>query len=299
MQRISYRKCRKKDIIPAIKLMRTAIKRLRLVTGKPYKHWPIPQQPPPLILKFLETDSETMYCAWKKDKLVGFAGAYVRGKQWYLAWLFIHPNLQDKGIGKTLLKKVWREKKGMTHSLCTFAFNAQAIGIYSKFGMVPLCDLPWMKARPNKLKKLESTGLKIIDICSRDDMKWLHSLEEKIRGYSHPQHWAVWLKHKPFRIFIFKKRGRRIGYCMIVNNSLIAPVGVISERYMLDVVTEAIRLAKPKKNAEISLWCPSLNLKLYKYLIEIGFRLDEMEIFMSDEPYPDWDRYVPATLAVL
>lgn len=279
--------------------MRTAINRLRLNTGKPYKHWPISHQPPPLILKFLETDPDTMYCAWKNDRIVGFAGAYVRGKQWYLAWLFVHPGLQDKGVGKTLLRKVWREKKGMTHSLCTFSYNTQAIGIYSKFGMAPLCDLPWMKAYPADLKKLEPTGLKIIDTLTGDDVKWLHGLEEKIRGYSHPQHWSVWLKHEPFKIYLFKKRGRRVGYCMVVNNVLIAPVGVISEQYMIDAVTEAIRLARPADDVKISLWCPTLNLKLYQYLIKIGFRVDEMEIFMSDEPYPDWSRYVPATLAVL
>ena len=86
---------------------------------------------------------------------------------------------------------------------------------------------------------------------------------------------------------------------MIINKSLIAPVGVISEKYMIDAVTEAVRLTRPDKKTKVSIWCPTLNYKLYRYLIEIGFRVEELEIFMSDRPYPDWSRYVPATLAVL
>jgi len=86
---------------------------------------------------------------------------------------------------------------------------------------------------------------------------------------------------------------------MILNNIGIAPVGVVSRKYMIDVMTEMIRLAKPKPGKKIMLWCPTLNIELYRYLIKIGFRASEMEIFMADTPYPDWQRYVPATLAVL
>jgi ribosomal protein S18 acetylase RimI-like enzyme len=299
MMKISYRKCRRKDLIPATRLMRSAMQKLRNDTGKEFKPMRIMRRPSPMILGFLKRDGDTMYCAWKGKKLVGFAGAYVNGKQWYLSWLFVHPNVQDKGIGHKLLEKVWRDKKGMTHSLCTFAFNPQAIGLYSKFGMAPLCDLPWMKANPRKIKKLESTGLKIIDTPTAGDFRWINHLEAKIRGYSHPQHWRIWSKQEPFKVYIFRKRGKRVGYCMIVRKNFIAPVGVTSEKYMIDAVTEAIRLTNPEKNEKISLWVPSLNIPLYKYLIDIGFRVDELEIFMSDSPYIDWSRYVPATLAIV
>ena len=136
---------------------------------------------PPLIDHLHTTDPDMFYCAWKGDRLVGFAGAYVRGKQWYLAWLFVHPSLQDKGVGRKLLEKVWRDRPGMVHSLCTFAFNMQAVGLYSKFGMSPLADLPWMKAEPLKLKKLKPTGLKIIDITiKRPDCKIINLVSQYI-----------------------------------------------------------------------------------------------------------------------
>lgn len=299
MQKISYRKCRIKDIIPASRMIKRAVYALRRKTGKEIKPWRIARRPSPLMVDMLKHNTGTFYCAWKNNRIIGFAGAYVNGHQWYLSWLFVDPKLQDKGVGRTLLEKVWRKRKGMTHALCTFAFNPQAVGLYSRFGLAPLCDLPWLKADPEKLPALPATKFVPVEKLNRGDIKWLHELEQKIRGYSHPQHWRIWLNNKHFKIYLFKKSGRRVGYCLITNDMLIGPLGVIDQQYMIDAMTEAIRLTHPKKDSKIMLWCPTLNMPLYKYLIDLGFRVDEFEIFMSDSPYPDWQRYVPASLAIL
>ncbi|MCD6162806.1 MAG: hypothetical protein J7K40_10385 [candidate division Zixibacteria bacterium] len=100
-------------------------------------------------------------------------------------------------------------------------------------------------------------------------------------------------------MYIFKFRGQRIGCSLIVKNCEIAPAGAISSDYLQKVMAETLRLVKPKINDKIMLWCPADNIRLYNFLIDIGFRIDEMDLFMSDMPYPDWQRYVPAALAVL
>ncbi|MCP4634563.1 MAG: GNAT family N-acetyltransferase, partial [candidate division Zixibacteria bacterium] len=144
---ISYRRCRKKDLVPSIKVIRSSFNHLRKQTGKEPLRWTV-RGVPPFFEHLIKTDPKTFYCAWYKDKVIGFAGAIMRGKQWYLAWLFIHPRYQDKGVGGKLLEKVWREGKGITHALSTFAYNTQAVGLYSKFGMAPLCTVPLMYTKP-------------------------------------------------------------------------------------------------------------------------------------------------------
>ncbi len=300
MQKISYRKCRMKDLAPARRLIKNTINALRRDTGKDPINWPISQQPPPLMAQLLRDNPDGFYCAWKGDKLVGFAGSYLNGKQWYLCWLFVNHRLQDKGVGRKLLEKVWVDGKNITHSLATFAFNPRAVGLYSKFRMVPLCDLPMLKLVKAKFRKLSPTRLKISSEYNSADLKWVHETERKIRGYAHPQHWDIWLKKYPFKLYIARNRGRRVGYFLINDNGWIAPLGVISKKYMIDVMTEAVRAATQIKDVkEVCLWCPTFNIELYLYLILLGFRMDEMEIFMSDVQYPDWQRYVPASLAIL
>ena len=121
----------------------------------------------------------------------------------------------------------------MTHGLSTFAYNEQAIGIYSKFGLAPLCDLPFLQANPGKVKIPESTGLTIIDTLTRADIAWINKLESKIRGYSHPSEWKYWAKSSQHKLYLFKNRGKRIGYSVIANNLQIAPAGAISNDYLL------------------------------------------------------------------
>ena len=298
MRKISYRKCQVKNILPALRMMVISLNHLRRKTGKKPIRWHL-KKVPPWFDHLLTTDPDTFYCAWSGDKIIGFAGAIVRGKQWYLGYLFVHPRYQDRGIGKKLLQKVWRDGYRMSHSLCTFAFNMQAVGVYSNFGMAPLCNLPWMEIKPDRLRKLKPTGLDIFDTITGADVSWINKLENKIRGYPHPSEWKYWMRNKEYKLNIFKYRGKRVGYSLIGSNYQMAPAGAISNSYLLKVIVETLRIIKPKKSSKVKLWCPTHNISLYHFLIDAGFRASEMELFMADKPYPDWQRYVPANLAVI
>jgi GNAT superfamily N-acetyltransferase len=291
-----YRRCRKKDLKPSVKMMMYTYDRLLESHGiKPMR---VRVRHIPGVEHLFKNDPEYFWCAWSGKKIVGFAGALNRGKQWYLAYLFIHPCYQDKKIGKELLNRVWREGPGITHSLSTFAFNIQAVGIYSQFGMAPICGLPMMEVTADRLKIPTSTGLTVKSKICRNDLVWINKLERKIRGYPHPQEWEFWRKLPEMQIRLFKDGSKFVGYSVISKTGTIAPAGAISEKYLLKVVAETIRLAKPKKNDKIRLWCPSVNIDLYQFLIKAGFRAKEMDIFMTDKAYPDFFRYVPAQLAI-
>ena len=90
--KISYRKCRKKDIIPSMRVIMSSLNNLRKRTGKEVFRRRV-REIPPLIEHVYSLDKDTFYCAWHKDNIIGFGGAIIRGKQWYLAWLFVHPRL--------------------------------------------------------------------------------------------------------------------------------------------------------------------------------------------------------------
>jgi len=149
------------------------------------------------------------------------------------------------------------------------------------------------------LFKLKPTGLKIFDMAIGADISWINKIESKIRGYPHPSEWKFWTGNDQYKLNIFKYKGKRVGYSLIGDNYQIAPAGAISNDYLLKVMVETLRIIKPKKDGKVKLWCPTHNIDLYRFLIDVGFRASEMEVFMADKPYPDWQRYVPATLAVI
>ncbi len=295
---IVYRPCRQNDLVPAIKLVLRSLNHLRRATGKkPIR--PRLKKIPPLWSHLFRTDRPRFWSAWHKGKMVGFTAALQRGKQWYLAYLFVDPRYQDRKIGGFLLEKVWRDGPGYTHSLATFSFNMKAVGLYSQFGLTPICGFPMMTAVRSKLRLDKKPALTAKKPIGRSDLKWIIALEKKIRGYQRPQEWGFWKNQENFTINLFRDGRRNVGYSLVSDEGLIGPAGAISGKYLLQVIDSSIKTCPPKKGREFYLWCPATNMKLYRFLIEKGFRCQEMELFMSDKDYPDFSRYVPAMLALL
>ncbi len=298
---IRYRRCRQKDLVPAARLVMRSLNHLLVRVGKDRERHRV-RSAPPLFKHLLRTDPQRHYCAWRGERIVGFASALLRGKQWYLAFLFVDPRCQDRGIGKKLIEKVWHEGRGVSHALATFPYNMQAVGLYSRFGMVPEEVFTLMRAPLPKLIVPPPTGLQASPV-GRGDMAWIHDLERRIRGYTHRPEWRFWRAEGSFRISVFRHRGKRIGYSMIGKGGGIAPVGAISPRLQQKVLAETLRLASeawPKNAAKMRLvvTCPQTQRENYRLLLDAGFRNLEILLFMSDTPYADFRRYLPATLAV-
>ncbi len=292
---VVYKRCRERDLIPAYRLVLKSLNHLRKKTGKEAIRIRIRKNPE--IIHLLRQDRETFWCAWAGKNIVGFGAALVRGKQWWLAYLFIHPRYQDHGVGRELIRRVWRDAPGMSHSLSTFAFNMQAVGLYSKFGMTPLCTIPSMDFDLRKNDPAKLSGLEVVTNPKRSDLVWIKQFEGKIRGYARPQDWRFWSEFDRTRIFLFKDKGRRVGYSLAYDNGFIGPAGAVTNSYLTKVVSDTIGLLRPKER-KIEIFCPTRNMKLYLSLIGMGFRLVEMETFMSDADYPDFQRYVPGHLTL-
>lgn len=300
--RISYRRCRRQDLLPAMRLIMIAFNDLRRRTGKT----PVSRRittVPPMILHLFRRDPESFACAWDGPRLIGFAGAVNRGRQWYLAWLFVHPRHQDRGIGRRLLEKVWRTGTGVVHSLSTFTYNMQAVGIYSRFGVLPEALISQMRIPMENIAPPPSTGLEVVREIRRADLSWINGLEREIRGYPRRPELDYWSQSPHHHVYLFKRRGRRVGYSIVVHMGEVGPAGGITHREQLNVVRESVRigsedLARTSKTKSMSLFCPTENRDLYSELLQLGFRNDELLLYMTDERYADLQRYLPATLAL-
>jgi GNAT superfamily N-acetyltransferase len=257
---------------------------------------------PPGVLHLYQSNPELFCCAWAGTRLVGFGGALRRGRHWYLAWLFVDPRYQDRGIGRRLLERIWPEGRGGTHSVSTFGYNMQPVGLYSRFGMLPTMTLTMMYAKPDRLRLSPATGLRADSELTRDDWRWIDRLEERIRGFPHPTEWRYWRSRPENRIFLFRDGGRRVGYAMLYRQMELSPVGAVSPRQLRRVTAEAIRLAaqlpEAERAPELRILCPESNRAIYPLLLKSGFRCAEMLLFMTDRLRPDFDRYLPAMLAI-
>lgn len=293
---ISYRRTQRRDLDQAANVVKLAFNTLRKRSGMETEHFP--RGHPNSFEYFLKTDSDLTFCAWHGSKVVGYTQALVRGKQWYLAMLFVHPKYQDHKVGKELLSRVWREEPGMTHSLATFTYNTQALGIYSRFGMAPIAGIVRISVPRKKLVLPANLGLDVRPMTGRADSKFVEALETKVRGYSRTIDWKAFFSHKNFRRLIFYKRGKRIGYALMTEAGLIGPVGATDSSALIEVVEAAILEASRSTLKNVVLHCPAENIALYQTALKAGFRIKEMLVFMSDKKYADLQRYIPGPLSM-
>jgi ribosomal protein S18 acetylase RimI-like enzyme len=296
-QGLVYRRCRKEDLPAFVRLILRTADDLRGRTGKEPFRWR-PRSVPEIFAHLRATDPETFLCAWSGRRLVGVAGAVVRGKQWYLCWLFVDRRCQDRGVGRELLRRVWRESPGMSHALGTFTYNQQAVGLYTSFGMLPHEFLTLMEGASGKIRVPGPTRLEVSEGADRRDVAWINRLEKEIRGHARPPEWNLWSRSGSYRVLLFRRGGRRVGYGMIGPRDEVHPVGVVSAAYLPDALSETIRAAIGLGRKKVRLICPNSNRELYRFAHGLGLRNVEMLVFMTDEPCGDFSRYVPAPLAV-
>ena len=165
---ISYRRTRRQDLDKAANVIKLAFNDLRKRSGMHSERFPRGHSYS--FEHFLRTDPKYTYCAWHGSKLVGFTQALNRGKQWHLAFLFIHPKYQDQKIGKELVSRVWRDEPGVTHALSTFSYNNQAIGIYGRFGMAPITGLVRLSVPRKELRLPARPSIEFLTELTRADL---------------------------------------------------------------------------------------------------------------------------------
>jgi len=70
------------------------------------------------------------------DSLMGFASAWSRGDDWFLASLFVAPAAQQGGIGQALLNAVWGDGHARRRTI-TDAIQPVSNALYARRGLVP------------------------------------------------------------------------------------------------------------------------------------------------------------------
>lgn len=135
-QDVTYRGATEADIAPAHAVFVAAEGEL---SGRHGFGW---SEPPPLdsvaptLQHLLAHDGERFFVAEVAGSVVGLGAAFVRTDTWYLAWLFIDPAHQGRGIGRQLLELVLTAAP--PHRI-TITSSIQPISnaLYSRHGLLP------------------------------------------------------------------------------------------------------------------------------------------------------------------
>lgn len=86
------------------------------------------------------------YVAEHDREVVGFASAWTRGDDWFLASLFVRGRAQGRGIGPQLLEAVWGDAP--RRRTVTDAIQPVSNALYARRGLAPVTPLLTFKGAP-------------------------------------------------------------------------------------------------------------------------------------------------------
>jgi ribosomal protein S18 acetylase RimI-like enzyme len=305
LKAITIRRTRQADLTDAIMLVMNTANHLRRKRGMSTTRLKKLKEPPPSLVHFLKTDPEGSFVAHdRKGKLVGFTMSLIREDEWYLAFLFVDPTLQSKGLGQKLLGKAMRygKKNGCKRwALVTFSYNPQAIAVYSKMGMPPQRPLLTMERKRDddkSFKKLRSPiKLTVTKITEEKYINRLTSLDRRARQLARPEEHFFWLADENYDTLIFHDGKKLVGYAVVNSRGMIAPVVASEPKYLVSLLAHAIEWGVAQGHKYQIMFVQGEQLEVIRMLMKAGFHIDEVTLLMASEQVSDPKLYIPATLA--
>jgi hypothetical protein len=299
VKKITFRHPERGELLKAQKLINSSFNDLLLKSGR-RPHDLSVTGVPPLTGHLYDTDPKGCWAAYSGNRMIGFGLALVRGRQWYLAYLFIDPRHQAGGVGRQILRRCinYGKPKADSFALCTIPFNETALGLYASFGMMPTCPILEMRLPAERIKRIRPTGLTMVEDNSNKSILTINRLERRIRGYSRLVDLSFFASAREYTIYQFFNGSKWAGYSVLYKNSLIGPAGTMNPKYLPDILTESVRRCENLRVDLIRTFTPGGNLSVYRRLRSHGFTIDNMTVFLSTKPYGDFSRYNPAQLAI-
>jgi ribosomal protein S18 acetylase RimI-like enzyme len=307
MKSTTIRRTRESDLIDALMLVHNTTYHLRRKRGMSVQKSKRPAQPPPILVHLLKSDPEGSFVAHdKKGKLIGFTMALIREDEWYLAFLFVDPTLQSRGLGQKLLRKAMdygKKNNCKRWALCTFSINPQAVAVYSKMGMPPQRPILAMeRSRKDKesFKKLRPTITLTVKEATNDRIiNRLVALDRRARHVARPEEHFFWLGSKEYDVLLFHDDKKLVGYAVVNSRGMIAPVVAAKPQYLTSMLAYAIEWGVNKGHKFQIAFIQGSQTEAIQMLLAAGFTIDEVTLLMASEQVTDPRLYIPATLCLL
>jgi GNAT superfamily N-acetyltransferase len=258
-----------------------------------------------LLAHLLETDPDLFRVATLGDapEPVAFVSANRRGGVWFLAMLFVAPDLQGHGVGRALLEQVLppaSERAALTMGTATDSAQPISNALYALHGIVPrmpVWRLIGRASHPDALEALPS-GIDVAVITPGESVPdGVHEIDREVVGYARPRDHAF-LTAEGRLLAVYRRDGRAIGYGYASPTGRFGPQAALEPGLMAPIAAHLISLVDPP--GVYASWVPGAAGPLTTMLLRAGFRFEPFPmLFCWSAPIADFERYVPISGALI
>jgi len=298
---VTYRPARPEDLETGLRIVETAFNELRVRNGLR----PVTLREP-AFQRFAHAEDPTgLWVAEAEGTIIGFAFSWMRQRFWYLAQLFIRPDIQARGIGQALMSRTLEQAArhgAQNRALITPGYNMASTGLYIRNGLYPHEPLYRLVAPTVVLADrlvLESDTMATPLGPIPGEHAWLDAVEEAVIGFQRETQHRFMQSTLGLRALRIDARGRPAGYAYISAEGHIGPLLAAPEADEVTVVLAAIRAGLIGEPKQISLIVPGRAERMLAALSSLGFRIEESMLMMAARSFGDWARYLPNSPGVM
>jgi GNAT superfamily N-acetyltransferase len=222
-----------------------------------------------------------------EEKITGVACGIIRDGVWFLSGFWMLPELQNQGIGKQMLSRVFQrgqEEKARKYFVWS-SIDMTAMASYMRFGMLPgYQNFTFSGQFAGAVPSGYSLQPLNVDEASR--------IDSVVRETERRQDHAYWLERSGHQGLQVRKDGSVIGYFYELKGT-IGPAGWLSDEHAQPLLMVACHYAA-QRNQDVRLHIPGINKAAVNFSLANKFKLiSYSHIFLSDA-VGDFRRYIPS-----
>ncbi|MEA2677384.1 MAG: hypothetical protein QOJ81_1525 [Chloroflexota bacterium] len=236
------------------------------------------------------TSPQRAWLAERDGRVLGFGMSAQRESLVFLAFLFVDPAEQAKGLGRALLERSMANAE--RSAVCIFSLQPISAALYAMYGMVPRVPLYTITGRPKRPLPLLPDGLSV----GRLEADQAADLDRAVVGFERAQDHAAWLSWER-RLFGLFEGGRAVGYGYAQQSGRLGPVVVERSELILPFVGQLMREIGSLEDWMINVPGPAADA--FAGLLRAGMRIDGPPVlFCASGHSIDHSRYLPSTFAL-
>jgi GNAT superfamily N-acetyltransferase len=282
-----------------------------------------------LLAHTLITDPDRYWVATDRDNaVVGFAAATIREGLWFLAMLFVRPQLQGRGVGEALMDRAQAgrdmpaggpaapspddpfETDIHTWGMCTDAAQPKSNGLYARRGMPPrvpvwrvVGEVRRWTALPSLPASLEAVPFLHLASDGPSGARQLDdaitAVDRELLGSTHPADHAFLAREGRSGFLVRERANARVhGYVYGSGGGRLGPLAALDPALQPALCGVAIR--DTPTFGTVAMWVPGTADRALRTLLEAGLRLEGFPGLVcwsrADHPF---ERYVPISLALV
>jgi GNAT superfamily N-acetyltransferase len=249
-----------------------------------------------------ERDQHSVVVARREGVIIGMAALAVDRPHAHIAFLFVAPDSQNKGIGKLLLDGLQERIDASAATVVTLASSRdpKAWQRYLKFGLKPGPPLlPFRSSTPDFPVSAPDHPHYQVRKVQPDDVESIARIDLPVRGGDRRERIAGWLADGSTGSVVFdRSTGEPVAYGLVSlgpHCGQIGPVAALDDDSfciaLKSVLVEAGTVVNPRQlpwRVDFS----ARNHQAIPILLDAGFSLDGIVNWFESGPVGAWDRYI-------